>query len=276
MFFLVLVYFQHIVTKLLGSKSKKRLEENVCISPHQSRFICSYRPRAYYDGKILFSQVSVPHPGGGGGCTSSPSHNTSTGPMSFRGGDVPQWLVSGWGYPGQVRMGVPWPGQDRKYPNQVRMGYPLSRYGVPPSPTRDGVPHSQGWGTLPARMGLPPPPPRLGQQMEYLIRGGRYASCVHAGGLSCSRLILPVHIWIETSKKSVQVRFACYVTQILRVWIELSEHPIITSNCPSSSTSAVSKLAIHEGVVWRAYSFVKIKTFYWSVNNYRTGKSFTL
>ena len=25
----------------------------------------------------------------------------------------------------------------------------------------------------------------LGQQKEYLLRGGQYASCVHAGGLSC-------------------------------------------------------------------------------------------
>ena len=26
----------------------------------------------------------------------------------------------------------------------------------------------------------------LGQHREYLLHGGRYASCVHAGGLSCS------------------------------------------------------------------------------------------
>ena len=32
---------------------------------------------------------------------------------------------------------------------------------------------------------LPPPPPRKGQHMEYSMRRGRYASCVHAGGLSC-------------------------------------------------------------------------------------------
>ena len=39
---------------------------------------------------------------------------------------------------------------------------------------RDRVSPSQGWGA-----------PRIGQQMEYLMRRGRYASCVHAGGLSC-------------------------------------------------------------------------------------------
>ena len=47
-----------------------------------------------------------------------------------------------------------------------------------------GVPH----------LGYPPPPvgpgwgggvPHFGKQMEYLICRGRYASCVHAGGLSC-------------------------------------------------------------------------------------------
>ena len=34
-------------------------------------------------------------------------------------------------------------------------------------------------------------PPRIGQQMEYLICRDRYASCVHAGGLSCLRILLP-------------------------------------------------------------------------------------
>ena len=37
-----------------------------------------------------------------------------------------------------------------------------------------GYPPSQNWGT----------PPRTEQQSEYLLRSGRYASCVHAG-LSC-------------------------------------------------------------------------------------------
>ena len=31
-----------------------------------------------------------------------------------------------------------------------------------------------------------PPPFRKGQQSEYLLHGGGYASCVHAGGLSCN------------------------------------------------------------------------------------------
>ena len=61
------------------------------------------------------------------------------------------------------------------YPSQVQMGVPR-------------VPPRHGWGTPLARsvwggIGVPPPP-RLGQQKEYSVRGGRYASCVHAG-LSC-------------------------------------------------------------------------------------------
>ena len=64
------------------------------------------------------------------------------------------------GTPVRFRWGVLQPGQDG--------GYPLSRDGVPPN--QDGV------------------PPGIGQQIEYLIRGGRCAFCVHAGGLSCTYL----------------------------------------------------------------------------------------
>ena len=35
--------------------------------------------------------------------------------------------------------------------------------------------------------------------MEYFIRGGRYASCVHAGGLSCNNLTLPTVVQQESS-----------------------------------------------------------------------------
>ena len=66
-------------------------------------------------------------------------------------GGVPCQVQPG-GYPGR---GVPCPG-----------GVPRS--GNPPPPARSG-----GGGT------------QLGQHREYLLHGGRYASCVHAGGLSC-------------------------------------------------------------------------------------------
>ena len=61
-------------------------------------------------GKVLFSQVCLFTPAGGGGeeSTPSPSHNTSTGPVSFLG-DVP---VPGRGV-SQSQVRVPhWPGQD--------------------------------------------------------------------------------------------------------------------------------------------------------------------
>ena len=80
-------------------------------------------------------------------------------------------------------MGVPQPGLTGGYPNQ---GYP---------PGRDGAPSGQ------VRMvGYPPPPPvagvppRTGQHMEYFTSGGRYASCVHAGGLSCYRILSLIYV----------------------------------------------------------------------------------
>ena len=51
-----------------------------------------------------------------------------------------------------------------------------------------------GGGTLPGgypAQGVPSPGggTQLGQQKEYSLHGGRYASCVHAGGLSCCYLL---------------------------------------------------------------------------------------
>ena len=48
--------------------------------------------------------------------------------------------------------------------------------GYPPCPRLDGV--------------TPLPHQETDQQSEHLLRGGRYASCVHAGGLSCSMCTL--------------------------------------------------------------------------------------
>ena len=66
------------------------------------------------------------------------------------------------------------PGQDRTgIPPRPVQGYPLARTG-----TGLGVPQpGHEWGTL--------PPSETEQQSEYLLRSGRYASCGHAGGLSC-------------------------------------------------------------------------------------------
>ena len=109
--------------------------------------------------------------------------------MGQWGGGYPtrsSWWGVPWlgGYPGQgvpwpggtlARQGVPWPGG---VPCQVQLGGTL----VGGTLAR-GVPWPGGYpgrgGTL-ARGGT-----QLGQHREYLLHGGRYASCVHAGGLSC-------------------------------------------------------------------------------------------
>ena len=59
--------------------------------------------------------------------------------------------------------------------------------GTPIWPTRGGTPARSGWGyTHWAGLPSPPPPtPREATAEEYLIHGGRYASSVHAAGLSC-------------------------------------------------------------------------------------------
>ena len=89
------------------------------------------------------------------------------GTLARGAGGVP-WqggtLVGGVPCPG----GVPWPGVPwlGGYPAQggtLARGYPV-------------------WGGTLPRGGT-----QLGQHREYLLHGGRYASCVHAGGLSCFR-----------------------------------------------------------------------------------------
>ena len=85
--------------------------------------------------------------------------------------------AGGGGYPARSSQGrgVPCQGALVRYPpSQVRMGgYPGRD--PPPLPPA-GYPPSQDGGVGGTQ---------VGQQKEYLIHGGRYASCVHAGGLSC-------------------------------------------------------------------------------------------
>ena len=66
------------------------------------------------------------------------------------------------GVPGTPPGGTQW-----GYPGNPPTGYP-GGYQVPPGGG------TRGGGT------------QLGQHREYLLHSGRYASCVHAGGLSCS------------------------------------------------------------------------------------------
>ena len=86
---------------------------------------------------------------------------TLPGPAGGRGGtqggtQYPPGGEGGGGYPG----GYPIP------PRGVPRGVPG---GVPRGGTRGGT--------------------QLGQHREYLLHSGRYASCVHAGGLSCLQLV---------------------------------------------------------------------------------------
>ena len=153
-----------------------------------SRLAHFYHQRTQYVEKVMFSPASVCLSTGG---PQSQVLSLVSGPMSFLGGGYPS-LSQG---VTQSKLGVP-QRQIRDAQSQPR-GYPSPRWGggVPKSET-GGTPLARsGWGTPPpqARSGWVTSPPRLGwgtptpsirQQSEHLLRGGQYASCVHAGGLS--------------------------------------------------------------------------------------------
>ena len=117
------------------------------------------------------------------GVNPPPSHNTSTGSMSFLERYPSDWsqVPSGGGY-SSPRQGYgvhPRPGHyGEGYP---KMGYPPARNRVIPLPGMGYTPDqgwgtpNQGWGTL---LGMLYPPSR-DRRREYLLRGGRYASCNH-------------------------------------------------------------------------------------------------
>ena len=122
--------------------------------------------------------------------------NISQNAMGQTPGGVPCQVQPG-GYParGYPVGGTPQPGQDGGLPCQggTQVGYtPLARSGweVPCwGGTQVGYPSGQGTpqpgqdGGVPCRGGT-----QLGQEKEYSLHGGRYASCVHAGGLSCMNI----------------------------------------------------------------------------------------
>ena len=69
-----------------------------------------------------------------------------------------------------------------------RSGTPQGGTRAPGGSTRTplgGYPDPPSWG---GTWSGTPPPPRPGQK-EYSLHGGRYASCVHAGGLSCNDVL---------------------------------------------------------------------------------------
>ena len=111
---------------------------------------------------------------------------------------VPSQVRTGGTQPGPARGGtLPGPNRKEGYPDQgtppgrvpPQAGY-LPRQGTPPA----GYPPSQvqmGGGT------------QLGQRKEYSLHGGRYACCVHAGGLSCL-FMLPIFSQQQLLEKNSQ------------------------------------------------------------------------
>ena len=185
----------------------------------------SFLPPAYIVwGKVMFWHESVclstlaegrvphlrsrgiPHPRSGQGGTPCQVWLGGTPSQVWTGGYPIQGLDrrGTWSTLDQVRMGYPLtprPGT-RSTPDQVRMGYPYPPrpgMGYPPdlgqgTPTPQGpemvYPWDLGWVPPQTWDGVPP------QHSEHLLRGGQYASCVHAGGLSC-------HVHLFTQRVSM-------------------------------------------------------------------------
>ena len=128
----------------------------------------------------IFNLCVSPHPNWGDwGC--SPSFLMLL-PPSFPTGGTPAFLMeeyslprSGWGYPFQGLAGGSTP-----FPSQSG-GTPFSDLGRWYNPVL----------TWDLDRGCPQPE----QHSVYLLHGRRYASCIHAGGLSCCLCDV---MWIET------------------------------------------------------------------------------
>ena len=149
-----------------------------------------YRPHSEGIGKVMFSQASVrshlweggvvvPRPWsrwGGGYPIPGPDGRSPCPTSRWGGGTLSQIWMRGVPHPAEL-WGYPIQDQD----SQDLMGvHPLSKTGW-------GTPPIQDWmGYLPIQdwMGYPR------QQSEHLLRGGRCASCVHAGGLSCCTFVV--------------------------------------------------------------------------------------
>ena len=156
-------------------------------------------------GGYIFSLFVCSHLGG------YPIRLMGGTPSQFQGGAPSQVQVGGYPIPGPGGggMGTPSQVQVGEYPSQVQGGYPIPGPGGYPilGPGRGcppGIPPHLAGGRLPGvpphlAGGCPPgvsptwqggarpgTPPYQEQHSMYLLHGGRYASCVHAGGLSCS------------------------------------------------------------------------------------------
>ena len=112
----------------------------------------------------------------GGGTLSGPARGVPCqvqGGYPARGGTLPGGTL-----PGGTQVGYPQPGQDGgTLLGGTQVGYPPARSG---RGTQVGYPPARSGGGYPAGSDT-----QLGQQKEYSLHSGRYASCVDAGGLSC-------------------------------------------------------------------------------------------
>ena len=107
-------------------------------------------------------------------CNILPNRGGGVTPSALDGGTP---INTGWDYPPSGLDGV---------------GYPILHDGGYPHPSHQGIPHPSERGDPGMGypncywMGAPPLLPETEQQSEHLLVGWRYASCVHAGGLSFS------------------------------------------------------------------------------------------
>ena len=129
-------------------------------------------------GKVLFHRCVSVHRGGG-----VVSHGLWSQVLSLV--SSPRFFPRGWGYPspitGPAQSPVQGPAQSTGVPPKTEQ----PRTVVPPSQDRTGGTPMTGWGlflTPGQDWGCTPnlPPHRT----RMVVRRGRYASCIHAGGLS--------------------------------------------------------------------------------------------
>ena len=197
---------QAVITAHVRSTREGNVLTRVCVSVHT----CGEGTPQTWDGVPPWTWDGVPPRTWDGG---TPWTWDGVPPPPDLGQGTPLdlgWVTSpdlGWGTPPRPGTGYPLDlGQGTPQtwdwvPLDLGLGTPLPLgWGTPQ--TWDGVPPPtppQTWDRVPPRpgMGYPRPPdlewgtpPRPGtlyppQHSEHLLRGGRYVSCVHAGGLSC-------------------------------------------------------------------------------------------
>ena len=180
----------NVVTARVRSTREGNVLTRVCPSINLSVH------RGGYPYPIMLCNISqnamspgTPPPGGYRGLGTPPRGVPRSGYPPWGGTEV--WVPPRGGT--QVRVPPPQGGTQVRYPPG---GYQVrgTEVQVPPPPG--------GGGTevrVPPRGGTPSPGTprggtRVGQQKEYSLHGGRYASCVHAGGLSCLLFIDLPHL----------------------------------------------------------------------------------